>query len=478
MSRPSNILFITGDQFHPDFVGAFGKYPVRTPNLDRLCTESAVHTQAYSTNPLCMPARCSLLTGLYSHQHGINDNRGDLSPLLATLPNRLRAAGYRTALIGKIHFFEAIPSQLDYTRLYGIADRLGFDDAWLTGGKTMIGYVDDEWSAHLSQRNLLDRYRRDLDTRAAGDDSRATFLSEEDTVDFLTMQKAIEYFTARAGEPEPFYLWLSFCNPHPRFDPLAGILETYNGVMFPPPPAPPADFDQPSFQKKARAYASLITQLDGYIGRVVDELDKTGMGDDTLVVFCADHGELLGAHGYEGKTPPFDGSARVPFLARCPKLIEPRRNERPIEITDTAATFLELAGITDVQTALPESPSQSLLPVWRGGNGKTRRFAFYESGYQFSAPYMALCDGKWKYVFYSFTGEELLFDIVQDPEEVNDLSSTRFDLLPEMRHALLKRLGATPSPIPGFWAHEEITGEPSPEHHHGPPVRNTGLTDL
>jgi choline-sulfatase len=475
------------------------RYPVRTPNLDRLAAESAVHGQAYSVNPLCMPARCSLLTGLYSHQHGMNDNRGDLDPRLATLPQALRRHGYRTGMIGKIHFYEGIPSNLDYTGLYDEMDALGFDEAWLTAGKTMARFVDDEWTYHLRSKDVLDAYRADIEKRAAEGDGAPSILSTEDSVDYLTLQHGLRFLEDQAhtapGGPtenddppgEPFFLWLSFCNPHPRFDPLPEDQESYADVVFPAPDSPGPEFDPDEYQRLARAYAGLITQVDRYIGEVLDTLDRAGLSGNTLVVFTADHGEMLGSHGETGKTVPYDASARVPFMARHPELVRSGRYDYPIEITDTAATFLELVGAEDLQAELPESPSRSLLGLWQSGPETTRDEArrtlgrgpvFFENGYQFSAPYKALCDGEWKYVFFDFTGEELLFNLSDDPHETSNLAGAQPTVTARMRHTMLKRLGATPSPIPGFWVQEKLTGQASPNWHHGKPGPNTGLDYL
>lgn len=427
-----NILLVTADQFHPDFMGFLDRYPVATPNLDELALRAAVHHQAYSVNPLCMPARCSLLTGLYSHQHGIRDNRGDLDSRTATVPAALRRRGYHTPMIGKIHFWEGIPSRLNYRRCYGEVERLGFDEAWVTAGKTMVRHVEDEFTAHLLSRGLLDRYRADAAAREVGPSgptASPTVLAEEDTRDWLTCERGQDYLRSRASanDGRPFFLWLSYCNPHPSFDPLPETLEHYADAVFPLPPSPSPQLEASQFQQTARSYAA--------------------------------HPTLIPAGDYR----------------------------QPIEITDTAATFLELAGSRDLQADLPESPSRSLFALWSHpsvgddepsepqGRPLWRDCAFYESGPQFYAPYKALCDGRWKYVNYDFTGTEELFDLQIGAPESRNLAPDEPVRLASMRAKLLRRLGATPAPVPPFWVHDAVTGDPSPQWHHGPAVRNAAL---
>ena len=471
-----NILLITTDSHRYDYMGFCGAAAVNTPNMDKLAREGAVHTTAYTANPLCMPARCSVLTGLYSHQHCIINNSGDLNPLLNTLPQALRANGYSTAMIGKIHFYEGITDNLEYTKCYGELEKLGFDHSWVTAGKSMSEFTEDEWTAILRKKGLLDDYRQNLRDRAANVNdcnTASSMLDEEDTVDYRTAQAAIDYLQGYKDE-KPFFAWVSFCNPHFPYDPDEKYHAKYKGKTFPDPRGVEPNESQ---KRHAVAYAAMTEQLDTYLGSVLAALEETGKADDTLIIFTSDHGDMLGDHGFYSKIVPYEGSTRIPFIAWHKKLIQPCIVTQPTELTDTAATFLEAAGITDVQAWLPESPSQSLWKMWRGET-LARKYAFTENGYQFQRPFMQLCDGKYKYVYYSFDSDELLFDLEADPHELENIAAAQPALVAEFRHLLLRRIGSTPPPSPTFWVKEKTTGLKGPGTHHGPGRTNTGLDNL
>ena len=157
--RP-HILFISDDQHRYDWLGWMGA-PPRTPHLDRLRREGVWHRNIYSNNPLCMPARCSLMSGLYTHQSGQMNNDRDWSPDLRTMPQALQKAGYHTALIGKLHALEGIPKKIDLTHVRDQIARFGFDHVDEVAGKSMAWHIDCDWTHHLRDHGLLERYREE-----------------------------------------------------------------------------------------------------------------------------------------------------------------------------------------------------------------------------------------------------------------------------------------------------------------------------
>ena len=377
--RP-NLLLITTDEQRYDFIGAMGKTPVSTPNLDRLVREGAYHPHTYTVNPVCMPARCSMLTGLYSHQHGVMNNRGDLPDQLPTLPKALQDLGYKTALIGKEHFFEGfvdLAEADEHTR-----KAYGWDHTWTVAGKSMVagmpGYEDaaeDFWTRHLRDNGLYEAYRASTSERMGkrknGEcEAGPSVLPEEHHVDYRVTEETLAYLRGRAGLEEqdgspPFFLWTSFCSPHCPFDPPEDYLAKYDPHDMPVPiDCPPEKIDH--YQSYLAAYCAMIEQLDHYVGRIVHELESQGLLDNTLLVFLSDHGDMMGDFGLFAKNFPYEGSSRVPFIARHPAMIPPGTYNASTEITDVAATFLEAAGAEDVRRILPESPSKSLLPLWQG----------------------------------------------------------------------------------------------------------------
>jgi len=376
-------------------------------------------------------------------------------------------------MVGKVHFWEAIPDNLDYRIARDEIHMLGFDHAWLTGGKSMAGFCDDDWTAHLERRNLLERYRADLKRRGGAVGlAEATFLDDEDTVDHQTLRHGVE-FLEFARERSPFFLWLSFCNPHFPFDPTQEFLQASESTQFPDLDAG----DRRDLRAHRVAYAALMSQLDSYVGAFVDAIDRTGLANQTLVVFTADHGELLGEHGRFGKCYHEDGSVRVPFIARWPGRIEPERYCSAVEITDSVATFLEAAGIADPSVSLHETPSQSLLELWNG-TPLRRKYAFFENGYQFNRPFVGIVNSEWKYVLFPDDGSELLFDRKKDPMEETNAVGRNPAQTSEMRRITLRRMSATPPPYPAMWVKEKTTGIPSTGEHHGPGNRNACLSSF
>jgi len=404
------------------------------------------------------------------------NNSGDLNPLLPTLPQAMRANGYSTAMIGKIHYYEGITDNLEYTKCYDELERLGFDRSWVTAGKSMSEFTEDEWTDILREKGILDDYRQNLRDRADREKNCSTdssMLDEGDTVDYRTARAAVDYLKGYQDD-KPFFAWVSFCNPHFPYDPDEKYHQKYRDKVFPDPRGVEPNENQ---KLHAAAYAAMTEQLDAYVGMVMDTLEETGKADDTLVIFTSDHGDMLGDHGFYSKIVPYEGATRVPFIAWHKKLIKPCRISQPTELTDTAATFLEAAGVKDIQEWLPESPSQSLWKMWKGEQ-LGRKYAFTENGYQFNRPFMSLCDGKFKYVYYSFDSQELLFDLTNDPHELNNLAGDRPERVAEFRHLLLRRMGSTPPPSPTFWVKEKTTGIRGPGTHHGPGYKNTGLAGL
>lgn len=445
--KPPNIVLILDDQHRYDWLGLWRRSPARTPNLDRLAREGVWHRHAYSTCPLCMPARCSLATGLYGHQTGMTANVGRWPLTLPTVYQALQKAGYHTAAIGKIHIYEGIPEKADLTTLDETTRRYGFDEVWEVAGKSMAFYIDCHYTHYLREKGLLERYREDGAARGGdepGDDHPFIF-DAADYVDILVGDRAADWIRNYDGS-RPFFLQAGLCCPHPPYDPPAEFAQPYRPEDMPLP----IDCDDPHKWAVRRAlYCGMIALVDAQVGRIRQALEDKGILDDTLVLFVADHGEMLGDHDKAGKCWPHDPSIRVPLIARCPGLIMPGTvSDALVELIDLPATFVEVAGGA-VPQALPSSPGRSLVSHWDRPTRGHREYIYSEDGGQFHPAFQMVRTPAWKYAYLPGEGSELLFNIEDCPSEsVNVADHPRhFAVKDELKTRLLAHLAETPAPL-------------------------------
>lgn len=440
--RP-NLLLIMVDQLRRDHVGWSGASPVATPNLDRLA-EGVVFDQAYSTNPICMPARAALLTGKYTRQIGCLAMSGDLSLEHSTFPRALQQKGYHTALIGKLHVNQSWPWRtprhggLDLLALEPEIKRYGFDTLFEVSGKQLASHNRCHFTARLEAEGVLDEY---LDyVQAEGPNTRELEttrftgqpwpLAEELHPDIIIAERALE-FLGEYRKDEPFFLQVSFCSPHPPFDPPERFLQD-DALTW--QPKGPHDTTQvtarDNLQAMARAYRGLVRLVDEQVGRLINQLEAQGLMESTVIAFVTDHGEMLGDTGAMQKASWRDPSVHIPMAIRHPDYLKSQRITTPVEHTDLAATFLDLAGLDPAQALGPAwpayqdlVPAKSLLPLIQGSASKLREAAYSEC-----LDWQMLTDGRYKYVRHrqaKTPGQpiEYLFDGESDPKEAIDLVS-------------------------------------------------------
>ena len=444
MPERPHILFITDDQHRYDFLEMTGKYPVHTPHLARLAAEGVWHRHAYSPCPLCIPARASLHTGLYGHQHGLTTNMGDWPAWLPTLPQSLQAHGYHTAAIGKLHAFEGIPEQLDLTTVREAVMGFGYDELHEVSGKALACYMECEWTHHMRRKGLLEAYRAQQADWHEGRHMPFPF-AEADYQDVYITDHVVEWLE-HYDEDRPFFLWAGLVSPHPPFDAPA------HWVPSPDVVPPPMDNDNPEPWRAPRAlYAGMVELVDAQVGRVLEVLARRGMLDDTLVLFASDHGEMLGDHGLGGKCYPHDPSTRVPLLARYPALIPAGTvSDALVELTDLPATVLQIAlGAENPRPFLPGTPGHSLVPHWQGKPGG-REFCYSEDGGHFCPPFQMVRTAEWKYVYYPGDGSEALFHLCDDPDECRNCAADPAcaSIKDTLKTRLLHHLATTPPPSP------------------------------
>lgn len=416
-----NILLVTTDQQRYDAAGGAGPSFLRTPHYDHLRREGITFTRAYSDCPLCVPARASILTGQYAVTHGLTGNQ-PTHPAIGrerTLPGVLRSLGYATAAIGKMHWG---PQRV----------RHGFDEMILP---------QDYYRAMARSGNPLQPMRHGLGQNELFP-GMAT-VPEAMTLTAWTAEQCVEYIRERRDPSVPFFLWCSFSKPHPPLDPPEPYYSMYRNSPIPKPfvgkwsegKACPEAFrrarEQFSFDlltpeaiREARAaYYGLITQCDYNMGRVFAALQDFDLFDDTLILYTSDHGEFLGDHHAGAKTFFHEGAAHVPFVLRLPKSSPSFRPGLKLDALVTHADILPT--LVAAAGGRPPADCDGLdlvaLAEKRGNPARPYLHATALPLERFD--YLAVTDGRWKYLYYPEGAVEQLFDLAKDPGELADLSS-------------------------------------------------------
>jgi arylsulfatase A-like enzyme len=442
-----NILFINVDQWRGDCLGFTGHPVVETPHLDALASQGVNFSQAYAAVPSCIAARASIMTGLSPRSHGrvgYHDRLPWNYPV--TLPGLLAQAGYHTQAVGKMHVFPA-------------RNLIGFHNVVLHDGylhnerlnSPNIERVDDYLPWLRAQKGPAADY---LDTGIGCNGYAVRPWIYEDMLHptAWVVTQSID-FLRRRDPTKPFFLFCSFHRPHPPLDPPAAYLEMYENKTLPPLPESdwcagmlasrpmldsPHPRDAAQRDRARRAYYAQITFIDHQINRLTHALFQYGCLENTCILFCSDHGDMLYDHGLLAKGKPYDGCARVPFILRFPLLWGYQAGHTvnaPVELRDVLPTLCDIAGIP-----IPASiEGISLLPFCRGETPAWREYIHGEHD-QGVLSNQWITDGVWKYAWFSQNGVEQLFHLSEDPQEMHNRAQECPDMLALMRQQLVKEL--------------------------------------
>ena len=450
------------DQHRADCLGCMGHPDVRTPNLDRLAAEGVVFDNAFCQSPVCMASRASLLTGRYPATVRVR-GMGILPPQETTLPEWLRRQGYRTGAFGKVHL---TPEQftrhqlgsnvpiLDWRRFATLSHLPPMpDDPFKTnyGFEVHVGCDDmNQGNFHAWLRreapHLADRPRpQPFNENGPGDLWVSPYPSQYHQTTYIARQA--ERFIRNQTGDIPWMTFCSFIAPHhpleapeeviARYDEAAVPLPEWKGgvdaALIPPPPAAAiGEMDRYSEAVTRRIvlhYLASISLIDDGVGRLADALRDTGQLDNTLIVFVADHGEMLGNHGLLRKPSlHFDELLRVPLLMRGPGLA-PQRVAGLVELVDLYPTVLSLLGLEvnpGVQGLDRSAPLRAAEPFGRED--------VYADMFDMAplvcgvthGPYAAcqtLRTDRWKLTLFPNAGRRygMLFDLASDPAESHNL---------------------------------------------------------
>jgi len=416
--RPNFLIFMT-EQHRGDCLGIDGHPVLLTPNMDEIAGKGCRFTRAYSTCPVCVPARRSFLSGQFPETHRFFGNCS-VEWDGPTLPGELSEAGYHTCWVGR-SMHQTPPRK-----------RYGFDHMVMNDHRDP--YDDyDEWMAEHEPRGAGGYYGSGV----MHNDWTARPWHMDDNCHHTnwTVNLALDYLRKR--DPScPFLLCVSFLASHPPLVPPAFYLDRYLRTGVPDPAigdwAVPPDDDGlgggVSSRKVKLTGEALLSARAGYYGltnHVDDQVHRllnnvTGVdamtGRNTVVILCSDHGEMLGDHYCWAKSLPYEGSARIPFLVRAPErfgICPGTVLDHPVGLEDIMPTVLDMAGVEIPGTV----EGQSLLPLMRGEDPSWRPYIQIECGGTFEC----LTDGKEKFVWFTRDGREQFFDLRADPMEERNL---------------------------------------------------------
>jgi choline-sulfatase len=423
--RP-NVLLIMADQLAASWLPFHGHRIVQAPNLEALAERSTVFESAYCAAPLCAPSRAALLTGRLPSRTGVFDNAAELPASMPTVTHHLRAGGYITALVGKMHFVG--PDQL-----HGFEERLTPD----------IYPGDLDWTPdwRLPASRHVPWYHTIESVLRPGVCTASMQQDYDDDVAFRAVRKILDL--AREGPERPFFLVVSFSNPHDPWELRQRYWDLYapEEIDLPAVPLIPLAEADPHSRRlrqmcgidevsltddQVRAarhgYYAATSYLDERVGEVLGALRDAALDDDTIVVLTADHGEMLGERGLWYKMSFFEQSARVPLLVRVPRGAYLPRVGAPVSLLDLGPTLLDLAGAPGLGEFAEDVDGKSLVPLMAGdtdGSFDVVLGEYLAEGV--NAPAVMIRRGRHKFIACPGDPDQL-YDLVDDPAELTNLA--------------------------------------------------------
>jgi len=434
LNRP-NILLIMTDQHHAGCVGYKGHPDVKTPHIDQLAAEGVRFDECFCANGVCVPSRVSYLTSMYCHAHGVYGNDAlDIPDALLSLPRYLQTFGYQTALIGKKHLPGWNTHGFQYERVCYEAD---------------APFRRHHYYQYLKQHGLHDLYDDLGDVERFCLSDRA--IPVQHSLERWTGRETLTFLTHR-DKDAPFFLMISFERPHPPLTVPEGCPFVYDpdSLTLPPNdrevvPQSPFFFDrnvevkwcksvhgEAGLREGLAAYYSLISLIDDEIGKVLTCLDEQGVREDTIIIFCADHGDFAGEYSKMAKGWQYDAIHRVPFVWSWLGKLKSGGPKRGL--VETVDLFPTVCALLDVPVPVT-AQGKDLIPLLFSDEDSAREAVFYE----FVG--VKTIRTKTHKLSYGYDGEKgigELFDLRKDPHEYENLFDSP-EIAP-VREELLRRI--------------------------------------
>jgi arylsulfatase A-like enzyme len=474
--KTPNILLITADQLRRDALGCYGNRVINTAHLDALAAEGVIFDNCYCQNPYCMPSRWSIFSGRYPRHHGVRENGVQFKPEELTMAQILKDSGYFTGAFGKMHLTPQLYATFEDEN-WPDGD-FGFQVKHLTNDSKRGEYLEDLKRRDKKIYELMlkqgeEKIKEDLAAAADRSFDLAPQIWENKIPPELHQSGWIaDKFTDYLDQPRqgPFFAWVSFVDPHHPFDPPQPYASMYDPEKMPLPRTQEGELeDKPEhftrmlqgyspgnekydfrtvsdlgWQTIKAKYYGMVSLIDYNIGRIVEKLKSKDLYDDTVIIFTADHGELLGDHGLLFKGPfHYDCLIGVPLIFKWGSTIcGGSRVSEICQHIDLLPTLLGCAGI----------------PVPRGLQGRNLRSLIdgdLSAGYDFALTEQNNLDWgfnmktirsrEWRMTYYAGRQFGELYDLGKDPHEFTNLWEVQEyrEIRERLKSELLDRLNAT-----------------------------------
>jgi arylsulfatase len=440
--KRKHIFLIITDQQRFDTIAALGFGHMHTPNMDRLVREGTSFDNCFVTAPSCVPSRASLFNGYWPHTTGVLRNGLKWQ---RTWVDTLADSGYHCVNVGKMH---TIPYDA----------KAGFHERFVCENKDRYyegRWFADEWDKALVARSQIkpsrERYRQwpDYQDRLGAYEWK---LPPESHADFFVGDLASWWLETRPKQ-DKLFMQVGFLGPHPPYDPVPSYAKHYlDNPELPVPDPKPSDLDDlPTFLKVKRVhdsqvdhdavlwslepthdqlrrlqayYLANVSMIDEALGKLLKTMELRGYLDESLIIFCADHGEALGEHGLSQKWSMYDVVTRVPAIFWAPGEVQKgQRLEGLCQLFDIGATVLEWAGVP----LPPACQALSLMPALLGETWTGRDAVFAEQAGDVSLTGASLFsmvrEHRYKLMHITGSSEGQLFDLQNDPHEIHNLWS-------------------------------------------------------
>lgn len=429
--KPRNVVFIISDDHRYDFMGFLHTVPwLHTPVLDRMAAEGAYLKNAFVTTSLSSPSRASVLTGLFSHEHGVVDNQAPLNDGLTFFPEYLQQAGYTTGFFGKWHMGgDSGEPQPGFDHWEGFRGQGTYYNVRLNVNGKWEQYESDIYATNLLTDHAIDFISKNKDHPffvylshksvhdpfQAAESERGMYRDEQMPYpqSFLTPRYGIPDLPSR-GEKKGGREWYGEARMP---DWVKNQRESWHGVDY-------AYHGRTTFENECRKYCETLTSLDKSIGKLIDYLHEQKLEDDTLIIYMGDNGFLWGEHGLIDKRNFYEASVRIPMLAYCPGTIPAGTVvDEMVQNIDIAPTIMAACGIEKA----PQMRGVSFLPMLEGESPENwRDRIYYEYYWEYDYPQTPTTFGvrtdRYKYIrYHGIWDTNEFYDLEADPCEMNNL---------------------------------------------------------